>query len=735
MCTELERAVLLDGLGEALARQSRYEGAIQIWFEAIGFYQEVNDLDGVAHLYAKAARTAWWLGDTPRGLQICLVGFQLVTDAPESHEIALLVHETARAYHFNGIPEKAADLCQQALEMAERLGDIEVQADAFATLGILANKPKDVAIQAATKAVELAEEANLLNIAIRANINLGTVRQSVDGDSYAARNDYERAVEIARQRGVPQGEFLTLLGLIGLLFGLGEIVELEKMLPELESLASEISDPGIANMELLGIQAGLHSLHGEHQRALELLNECRDEARRRGDLQKLSNFDYQITGVYLDKHWSGEEINWQDFEGILREAVDIGERGVTSSVLPLSFLSIAYTLQGNYEAAHQFLEKSIQGKSREPSIWSDLAVLQASALLAAAEGHWDRSFAAFEKVYDIYSQSNLRWSQARTLSDWGDALNSRGEPTDFESARQSYNQSLAIYGEMGAAWYKKQVESRIQSVSKQILAQAEAQGEVALEMTEARRVQASFLPDELPDIPGFNLSVSIEPARETSGDFFDTILLPDNQLGIVVADVADKGVAAALFMTSTRTLIRTYAEKFPTHPEQVIEALNRRLLQDTHSGLFVMVFLGVLDTQSSILTYINAGHNPPMITSEQIEHSLRILEKTGMPIGILEDAKWECGVHKFSPGDVLVIYTDGVTEAQSAEGEYYGVGRLRQVILNSLQKSKYTPLAENFIETILSDHQTFLGQTPRSDDTTLLVLIRQNESEVLSTEL
>ncbi len=379
-------------------------------------------MDGVAHLYAKAARTAWWLGDTPRGLQICMAGFQLVTDAPESHEIALLVHETARAYHFNGIPEKAADLCQQALEMAERLGDIEVQADAFATLGILANKPKDVAIQAATKAVELAEEANLLNIAIRANINLGTVRQSVDGDSYAARNDYERAVEIARQRGVPQGEFLTLLGLIGLLFGLGEIVELEKMLPELESLASEISDPGIANMELLGIQAGLHSLHGEHQRALELLNECRDEARRRGDLQKLSNFDYQITGVYLDKHWSGEEINWQDFEGILREAVDIGERGVTSSVLPLSFLSIAYTLQGNYEAAHQFLEKSIQGKSREPSIWSDLAVLQASALLAAAEGHWDRSFAAFEKVYDIYSQSNLRWSQARTLSDWGDAL-------------------------------------------------------------------------------------------------------------------------------------------------------------------------------------------------------------------------------------------------------------------------------------------------------------------------
>jgi serine phosphatase RsbU (regulator of sigma subunit)/class 3 adenylate cyclase len=727
VCTELERAVLLDGLGEALARQSRYEEAIQIWFEAIDFYQEANNLDGVAQLHAKAARAAWWHGDTPRGLEICLDGLKLVTNAPESHEIALLIHETARAYHFNGIPEKAADLCQQALEMAERLGDIEVQADALATLGILANQPPDVAIQAATKAVELAEEAKLLNIAIRANLNLGTVRQSFDGDSFAARKNYERALELARRRGVPQEEFITLLGLVGLLFDLGEIVELEKMLPELESLVSEISDPGSANMELLGIQAGLHSLQGEHQKALELLNECREEARRRGDLQHLSNFDYQITGVYLDIHWSGEEINWHDLEEKLREAIDIGERGVASSVWPMSFLSIAYTLQENYEAAHRLLEKSIQAKSKESSMWSDLAVLQASARLAAAEGHWEQSFTAYEKVYNICSQSNMRWFQARTLSDWADALTSRGEPTDFESARQLFNQSLVIYSEMGATWYKKQVESRIQSVSEQVLVQAEVQGEIALEMAEARRVQASFLPDELPEIPGYNLSVRIEPVRETSGDFFDTIPLPDNHLGIVVADVADKGAAAALFMTSTRTLIRTYAEEYPSHPEQVIETVNRRLLQDTHSGLFVTVFFGVLDIKTNILTYVNAGHNPPLVASHQREDSLSILEKTGMPIGILEDVNWECENHMFSPGDVLVIYTDGVTEAQSAEGKYYGEGRLKQVILTSLQNSKLTPLAEDIVEAILTDHHTFRGQNPRSDDTTILVLIRENE--------
>ena len=100
-----------------------------------------------------------------------------------------------------------------------------------------------------------------------------------------------------------------------------------------------------------------------------------------------------------------------------------------------------------------------------------------------------------------------------------------------------------------------------------------------------------------------------------------------------------------------------------------------------------------------------------------------------MPIGILEDVNWECGNHMFSPGEVLVIYTDGVTEAQSEEGKYYGETRLEQVIFNSLQNSKITPLAKDIIETVLTDHQTFLGQNPRSDDTTILILIRENDSD------
>ena len=279
---------------------------------------------------------------------------------------------------------------------------------------------------------------------------------------------------------------------------------------------------------------------------------------------------------------------------------------------------------------------------------------------------------------------------------------------------------------MDATWYKKQVEYRIKSVSKKVLAQAVAQGEVAVEMAEARRVQASFLPAELPNIRGYDLSVRLEAARETSGDFYDFISLPGNRQAILVADVADKGAAAALFMTSTRTLLRTYAEEYPTQPERVIEEVNRRLLQDTRSGLFVTVFFGVLDSQNNRLTYVNAGHNPPLIITKGKDNSVQKLDRTGMPVGILEDQQWESETLNFEPGDALVVYTDGLTEALAENGEYYGEARLNQNVLQALRTSQDLLSSEMIIEQLLSDRHNFLGVKPPSDDTTLLVIIRQD---------
>ncbi len=138
---EAERADLLWELGRVLNRQSRYEEAIGVWQEGIAAYQALDDLDGIARLYARSARAAWELGDTPRGLALCREGMAAVAGAPESPDQADLLHETARACHFNGVPDEAASLCRQALEMAERLGAVRVQAEALTTLGLLPNVP------------------------------------------------------------------------------------------------------------------------------------------------------------------------------------------------------------------------------------------------------------------------------------------------------------------------------------------------------------------------------------------------------------------------------------------------------------------------------------------------------------------------------------------------------------------------------------------------------------------
>src|SRR5690606_32138120 len=133
------------------------------------------------------------------------------------------------------------------------------------------------------------------------------------------------------------------------------------------------------------------------------------------------------------------------------------------------------------------------------------------------------------------------------------------------------------------------------------------------ELALARQMQASFLPTELPHIPGWELGAPLRPARQTSGDFYDILEVAGARLALIVADVADKGMSAALFMALTRTLLRTYAADFPDDPARVLSAANRRLLSDSSDDSFVTVFYAVLDVDTGALCYANAGHNPPFI--------------------------------------------------------------------------------------------------------------------------
>jgi len=250
------------------------------------------------------------------------------------------------------------------------------------------------------------------------------------------------------------------------------------------------------------------------------------------------------------------------------------------------------------------------------------------------------------------------------------------------------------------------------------------------ELALAGEIQASFLPSELPDMPGWQLTAKLEPAREMSGDFFDVIPLPDGRWGLVVADVTDKGTGAALYMALSRTLIRTYALEYDTQPELAFGAAHRRILEDTNSNQFVTVFYGVLDPTTGTLTYCNAGHNPPYLFcatsprrggSAQNGTEIQELDNTGLPLGLrmFKDMTWERRQVQLTPGDVLVLYSDGITEAQDLREDFFEEERLIEVAQANLGHS-----AGDMQEAIITQVHEFTGDAPQSDDITLLVLIR-----------
>jgi sigma-B regulation protein RsbU (phosphoserine phosphatase) len=238
------------------------------------------------------------------------------------------------------------------------------------------------------------------------------------------------------------------------------------------------------------------------------------------------------------------------------------------------------------------------------------------------------------------------------------------------------------------------------------------------ELALAGEVQASFLPSELPDIPDWQLAVTLKPARETSGDFYDITPLSNGRWGILVADVMGKGAGAALFMALSWTLIRTYAAEYPAQPELVLSAANRRILTDTKANQFVTVFYGILDPATGTLSYCNAGHCPPVFIRAQ-DKDFQKLIRTGVPLGILEDETWKQKVIHFAPGDALVLYTDGVTDAQNEQGAFFGADRLLESVRANLGHA-----AQDIRQAIVTDIDRFVGGMPQFDDIVVAAIVR-----------
>jgi serine phosphatase RsbU (regulator of sigma subunit) len=241
------------------------------------------------------------------------------------------------------------------------------------------------------------------------------------------------------------------------------------------------------------------------------------------------------------------------------------------------------------------------------------------------------------------------------------------------------------------------------------------------ELSIASQIQSDLLPVEYPEMPGWQMSFSLQSAGDLSGDFFDLIPLGESQIGFLIADVAGKGLGAALYMTLCRTLIRTFAKDYVRRPDLVIAETNLRLLEDARDALFVTAFYGVLDFERNELVYANAGHNPPFLLNGGNQEKARVLPLTGLPIGIDAEESWGVEEIKLDQGDFLFLYSDGIPDATNMENETFGNQRL----LEYLQAHREEP-ANVIQDGLLDSVADFSAGAAQFDDMTLLILQRDS---------
>ena len=287
-------------------------------------------------------------------------------------------------------------------------------------------------------------------------------------------------------------------------------------------------------------------------------------------------------------------------------------------------------------------------------------------------------------------------------------LRTLAQPWDKKSLRNLFSATQALADQISSTI--KQTETYENSLDFQQITQ---------ELRLAGQIQASFLPNKFPPIPGWQLAVTLLPARETSGDFFDVIELSDDRLGILVADVADKGVGSALYMALSRTLIRTYAEEYDAEPEVVFFAANNRLLKDARANLFITLFYGILDPIAGTLTYCNAGHNPPYLIRSSDQESVESLTRTGIAMGIEANSTWSTDTVAIEPGDILVLYTDGIPDARDQDGDFFNDEAIIEIVRENSDRA-----AHEIQSSIINEVQKFSADTPQDDDITLMVLVR-----------
>ena len=256
---------------------------------------------------------------------------------------------------------------------------------------------------------------------------------------------------------------------------------------------------------------------------------------------------------------------------------------------------------------------------------------------------------------------------------------------------------------------------RVAQLARQQQAEARERERMAQELRVARVIQQTLLPKELPVLPGWNMAAHWQPARAVSGDFYDFVHFPDGRIAIITGDVTDKGVPAALVMATTRSILRTSAERL-VDPGEVLRQANNMLCPDIPPNMFVTCLYMLLDPATGEVRYANAGHNVPYLCSTDGVTEMRA---RGMPLGLLPDMPYEELTATIPPGSQVIMYSDGLVEAHNAQKEIFGFPRLRDLLTSP-------HAAGDPIQCLMDALNEFVGPDwEQEDDVTFVTLARE----------
>ena len=269
------------------------------------------------------------------------------------------------------------------------------------------------------------------------------------------------------------------------------------------------------------------------------------------------------------------------------------------------------------------------------------------------------------------------------------------------------------------------MESRIVDYTDHLTRVTAEKERVSTELRTASQIQESMLPHIFPAFPDredFDLYASMTPAKEVGGDFYDFFLIDENHLAILIADVSDKGVPAALFMMSAKILINYRAQEGGT-PSEILNAVNAQICKNNKSKMFVTVWLGILDLNTGLLTCTNAGHEYPVLRGQ--DGRFRVFrDQHGLVLGALARARYKDYEIRMMPGDAIFVYTDGVPEANNTDGGFYGMERMEEALNRVADRDP-----KGILQGVKEDVEAFTGEAMQFDDLTMLCLEYKGKQE------